>query len=135
MKWIKLFEKFDIRENTKDDIYGIFVELRDIGYDIEVHITKCKSGDQITVMIYKSDELDEKFDDLEEIVECLKMFEDYLKIYLKEYDINYYGDYRSTPTDILKQRYIGKTHHSILNNSGSFYGNESLRGIKILIEE
>ncbi len=127
MKWIKLFEKFDIRENTKNDIHGIFVELKDIGYDIEVHINK--SSNQITVMIYKSDELDEKFNDLEEIVDCLKMFEDYLKIYLKEYDINYYGDYRFLPDDILKQKYIGKTHQSILDN------NEFLRGIKILIEE
>lgn len=131
MKWIKLFEKFDIRENIKDDIHGIFVELKDIGYDIEVHITKCKSGDQITVMIYKSDELDEKFDDLEEICECLKMFEDYLKIYLKEYEIKYYGNYRFTNTDILQERYIGKTHHHILNNTFKEY----LREITILIIE
>ena len=131
MKRIKLFEKFDIRENTEDDIYGIFTELLDIGYKIEVDVIKSMSGDQISVCIYKPDDLEEICDDLEEIYERLKMFEDYLGIYLKEYEIKYYGNYKFSYSENLEQRYIGKTYHTILNNNFK----KQLREIIILIIE
>ena len=55
MRNIKLFEMFNIRENTKDDIFGIFVELEDIGYKIEVDIDQSTSGDQIYICISKDE--------------------------------------------------------------------------------
>ena len=79
MKYIKLFESFDIREeNTKSDIYGIFVELVDLGYEIEVDIDRSVTGDQIYVEISK----DYFGDNLEKIGEYTEMLEDYLKEYL-----------------------------------------------------
>jgi hypothetical protein len=130
MRNIKLFESFNIRENTKDDIFGIFVELEDIGYKIEVDIDKSSSGDQIYICISK----DEFNYDLEIIGEYMEMLEDYLKTYLDNYEIIYRAAYMfsySTANN-LESKYMGKTYSEFMKKN---VFTKSLREIRILIIE
>lgn len=130
MRNIKLFEMFNIRENTKDDIFGIFVELQDIGYKIEVDIDKSTSGDQIYICISK----DEFNYDLEIIGECMEMLEDYLKTYLDKYEIIYRAAYMFSysTADNLESRYMGKTYNEFMKKN---VFSKSLRQIRILVIE
>jgi len=136
MRNIKLFESFNIRENTKDDIFGIFVELGDIGYKIEVDIDKSSSGDQIYICISK----DEFNYDLEIIGEYMEMLEDYLKTYLDNYEIIYRGAYMFSycTADNLESKYMGKTYSEFMKKNvftKSWWPQDSLRQIRILIIE
>lgn len=130
MRNIKLFEMFNIRENTKDDIFGIFVELEDIGYKIEVDIDQSTSGDQIYICISK-----DKFNyDLEIIGEYMEMLEDYLKTYLDKYEIIYRAAYMFSysTADNLESKYMGKTYNEFMKKN---VFSKSLREIRILVIE
>jgi hypothetical protein len=143
MRNIKLFEIFNIRENTKDDIFGIFVELQDIGYKIEVDIDKsrrfdgCTSGDQIfRKHIYICISKDEFNYDLEIIGEYMEMLEDYLKTYLDKYEIIYRAAYMFSysTADNLESKYMGKTYNEFMKKN-HFWSSKLLRQIRILIIE
>lgn len=130
MRNIKLFEMFNIRENTKDDIFGIFVELEDIGYKIEVDIDQSTSGDQIYICISK-----DKFNyDLEIIGEYMEMLEDYLKTYLDKYEIIYRAAYMFSysTADNLESKYMGKTYNEFMKKN---VFSKLLKEIRILVIE
>ena len=130
MRNIKLFEMFNIRKNTKDDIFGIFVELEDIGYKIEVDIDQSTSGDQIYICISK-----DKFNyDLEIIGEYMEMLEDYLKTYLDKYEIIYRAAYMFSysTADNLESKYMGKTYNEFMKKN---VFSKLLKEIRILVIE
>jgi len=134
MKYIKLFESFDIREeNTKSDIYGIFVELVDLGYEIEVDIDRSVTGDQIYVEISK----DYFGDNLEKIGEYTEMLEDYLKEYLNNYEVIYRAGYKFSysSTDNLDYRYMGNTYNEFMKRMYENNFSKSLKSIRILVLE
>lgn len=134
MKYIKVFEIFDIREeNTKADIYGIFVELVDLGYEIEVDIDRSVTGDQIYISITK----DYFGDDLEKIGEYTEMLEDYLKEYLNNYEVIYKAGYSFVSYDDnnLAYRYMGNTYNEFMKRMYKNDFSKSLKSIRILVLE
>jgi hypothetical protein len=107
---IKLFESFNIHNNMKNDILSIFVELIDIGYNVDVDIEKHSSGDQISIIIDN-----DLFTDLSQFIDYFKMFEEYIFNYLKNYEISYkLGLKYVSNTDNLYYKYMGETYEELL---------------------